>query len=97
MKSDGKTNNIPESLRPLLWGLKWDELNLEDDKEDIIVNVVNGGRMVDWKWLRSVYGKEVIQRVLQSRLFSEFYPESRNLAKIFFGVNSFTYARRSSN
>jgi hypothetical protein len=91
--NSGKTNKLPESLRPLLWGLKWDKLNLEDDKEDIIINVVNGGRMADWKWLRSVYGKETVQRVLQGRLLSEFYPESRNLAKIFFGVNSFRYAR----
>lgn len=89
----GKINKLPESLRPLLWGLQWDKLNLEDDKEDVIVNVVNGGRMADWKWLLSVYGKEVIRRVLQRRLLNEFYPESRNLAKIFFGANSFRHAR----
>ena len=44
-------NNIPKSLRPLTWGLKWDSLNLEEDKEDIIVNVVNEGTLDQWKWL----------------------------------------------
>lgn len=86
-------NDIPESLRPLLWGLKWDELNVEDDKDDIIVGVVNGGRIADWNWLRSVYGDDIIKNVLEKRLVSELYPESRNLAKIFFGVNSFLHAR----
>lgn len=86
-------NKLPESLRPLLWGLKWDDLNLKDDKEDIILGVVNGGKLADWKWLQSVYGKGIIRRVLEKRLSSEFYPESRNLAKIFFGVSSFRHAR----
>ena len=85
--------NIPNSLRPLLWGLKWDELTIEDDKDDIIVGVVNGGKIADWVWLRSVYGDDTIKMVLEKRLASELYPESRNLAKIFFGVNSFRYAR----
>jgi len=91
---DSKEHNIiPQSMRPLLWGLKWDELNIEDDKNDIIVSVVNGGRIADWKWLKSVYGDDIIKSVLEKRLESELYPESRNLAKIFFGVNSFRHAR----
>ena len=90
-------NKLPESLRPLTWGLKWSQLNIDDDKEDIIVNVVNGGRLDDWRWLLSVYGEDTIRRVLERRLISELYPESRNLAKIFFGVNSFRHARRGLN
>ena len=86
-------NNIPESLRPLLWGLKWDALDIEEDKSDIIINVVNGGQISDWKWLMSTYGNEVIKGVMEKRLATELYPESRNLAKIFFGVNSYLHAR----
>lgn len=90
--SKGNPNNLPDSLRPLLWGLKWDKLNIEDDKEDIIIGVVNGGKMADWRWLQSVYGEDAIKTVLERRLESELYLESRNLAKIFFGVNSFSHA-----
>ena len=84
---------IPQSFRPLLWGLKWDELNIQDDKDDIIVGVINGGRIIDWRWLSSVYSNDVIKRVLEKRLAGELYPESRNLARIFFGANSFRHAR----
>ncbi len=87
-----KHNNIPESLRPLLWGLKWDELDIEEDKSDIIINVVNGGQISDWKWLMSTYGNAAIKGVLEKRLATELYPESRNLAKIFFGVNSYLHS-----
>lgn len=95
--SQNNTNKLPLSLRPLLWGLKWNDLNLNEDKEDIIVGVINGGTIKDWKWLRSVYGNDSVRAVLERRLSSELYPESRNLAKIFFSVNSFRYARRSAN
>jgi len=88
-----KKEKIPESLRPLLWGLKWEELNIEDDKEDIILGVVNGGMMANWKWLRSVYGEGAVKNILEKRLESELYLESRNLAKIFFMVQSFRHAR----
>lgn len=91
------TSVLPPSLRPLVWGLKWSELNINDDKEDIILGVVNGGTIQDWKWLRLTYGEDTVRRVLESRLSSEIYPESKNLAKIFFSVNSFRHARRSVN
>lgn len=95
--STNTANKLPSSLRPLTWGLKWDELNINEDKEDIILGVINGGTIQDWQWLRSVYGKDAVRRVLESRLFSEFYPESRNLAKVFFSVNSFHHARKCAN
>ncbi|KKT74738.1 MAG: hypothetical protein UW71_C0015G0012 [Parcubacteria group bacterium GW2011_GWB1_44_7] len=80
-----------------MWGLKWDELNINDDKEDIILGVINGGTIRDWQWLRTTYGKDTVRRVLENRLSSEIYPESRNLAELFFSVNSFRHARRSAN
>ena len=94
---NNETNKLPSSLRPLVWGLKWSELNISDDKEDIILGVINGGTVEDWKWLRTTYGEDTVRRVLENRLPSEIYPESKNLAKIFFSVNSFRNARRSAN
>mgnify|MGYP001560908410 FL=1 len=91
------TNKLPPSLRPLVWGLKWDELDVNEDKEDIMLGVINGGTVQDWQWLQTTYGKDAIRRVLENRLSSEIYPESRNLAKILFSVNSFRHARKSVN
>lgn len=84
---------LPESFKPLLWSLKWDALDTEKDKEDIIVAAVNEGNLEHWRWIIETYGKEEIRRVLAKRLETEFHPESRNLAKVIFSIPHFRHAR----
>lgn len=91
-----KKRRPPESFRPLLWGLRWKDIDTEEDKEDIIVNAINEGTLHQWRWLIQTYGKDAIREVLERRLETEFHPESRNLAKIIFLVKQFRHARRSS-
>ena len=87
----------PESFRPLLWGLRWEDLDVEEDKEDIIVNIINEGTLDQWRWLVRTYGRDVIHAVLEQRLETEFHPESRSLAKVMFGLSHFQHARRISH
>lgn len=84
---------LPSLFRPLLWSLSWKDIDIEEDKEDIIVNTVNYGNLKHWKWLLKTYGEKTIKQVLQNRLESEFHPESRNLAKVLFSVTRFRHAR----
>lgn len=87
----------PETLRPLLWGLRWNDIDIEKDKEDIIVNTINDGSLDQWRWLAQTYGRNTIRGVLEQRLETEFHPESRNLAKVIFGITHFQHARKSSH
>lgn len=80
-------------FRPLLWGLRWDALDVNDDKEDIIIGAVNEGTLDHWRWIIKTYGKETIRRVLERRLTTEFHPESRRLAEVVFSVRQFRAAR----
>jgi hypothetical protein len=64
-----------------------------DDREDIIVNTINEGSLDQWRWLATTYGKEEVARILKKRLESEFHPESRRLAQIFFPIAQFRHAR----
>ena len=84
---------LPAFFKPLLWSFRWEDLNIQDDKEDIIINTVNEGTLRHWRWIIKIYGKNEIRRILTKRLTSEFHPESRNLAKIIFGIPSFRQAR----
>ncbi len=84
---------VPVMFRPLLWSLKWDKVDVLRDKEDIIVNTVNEGTLTHWRWIINTYGKEVIRKVLSSRLSSELHPESLNLATIIFGLPPLRHAR----
>ncbi|OGY54401.1 MAG: hypothetical protein A3C82_00860 [Candidatus Wildermuthbacteria bacterium RIFCSPHIGHO2_02_FULL_47_12] len=86
---------LPEIFRPFLWWAKWGDLDVEVDKEDIIVSAVNEGSLSHWRWLIGMYGKDTIRKVLENRLASEFHPESRSLAKAIFSLSGFRHARES--
>jgi hypothetical protein len=92
-----KSQRLPLSLKPLLWGLKWDDLKIDEDIQDIVTGVINEGTMDQWKWLVETYGKEKIRQVLQERLATEFHPESRHLAQLLFSIPSFRHERRLSH
>ncbi len=85
----------PPDFRPLLWSLRWDDIDIDEDKEDIIINTINEGSLDQWRWLIRTYGKDAIRHILQERLTTEFHSGSRNLAKIIFSIPHFRNARRS--
>lgn len=87
----------PKMFRPFLWWVKWEDVDIREDKEDIIVSAINEGTLDHWRWLIGTYGKETIRKVLEKRLETEFHRESRNLAKIIFSVPRFLHARKSAH
>lgn len=95
MRKRKKTSKkyLPEKLRPLLWWAKWEDIDVEKDREDIIVSATNEGTLDDWRWLIKTYGKGTIREILKKRLATEFHPESRNLAKLIFSISDFRHVR----
>ena len=87
----------PETFRPFLWWTRWEDVDIEEDREDIIVSIINEGNLDQWRWLIYTYGKDTIAKVLGKRLVSEFHPESRNLAKLLFSIPKFQYVRTSAH
>lgn len=83
----------PDIFRPILWGLKWDALDISKDKADIILAALNYGDLEHLRWIIKTYGVEEIRKVLSRRLESEIYPESRNLARVLFNVLKFRHSR----
>mgnify|MGYP001608326572 CR=1 FL=1 len=77
---------VPEAFRSLLWSFKFDAIDPERSKEDIIVNTLNDGTLKHWHWIIERYGREAIWHVLAKRLTTEFYPESLNLALLVFDL-----------
>lgn len=88
-----KSHRPPKMFRPLLWSLRWDELDIEQDKDDIIISGVNEGTLNHWRWILKTYRLRTIQSVLQKHLASEFHPESRSLARVVFAFHTFRHAR----
>lgn len=75
---------LPISFKPLLWSLRWEDIDVEEDKHDIIINTLNEGTMEQWHWLADTYGRQTIRDVLREHLPSELHSESRNLAEVLF-------------
>jgi hypothetical protein len=88
-----KEQGLPEMFRPLLWSFRWTDIDVEKDKEDIILNAVNEGTLDHWRWLMGAYRKDEIKKILGRRLITEFHPESLRLAQVIFGKFSPRYAR----
>ena len=87
----------PEIFRPFIWWTKWEDLDINEDKQDIIMSVVNEGTLDHWRWIINAYGKQEIRKILQKRLVTEFHPESLNLARLIFSISDFRHARRSAH
>lgn len=83
----------PEIFKPLLWSLKWSEIDVDEDCEDIIMGAINDGTLEHWRWIIKTYGKETIREILERHLVSEFHPESLNLARAIFSLHSLRHVR----
>lgn len=88
-----KSIKLPEIFRPLLWSLRWEEVDIDKDKEDIIVATVNEGSLIHWRWIIQTYGRQIIRQVLAKHLVTEFHPESRQLARVIFNLPALRHAR----
>ncbi len=84
---------VPESFRPLLWWLRWDTLDVWNDRSHIIMAAINDGKVAHLKWIIKTYGINEIRSELSRRLDTEFHAGSRNLAKVLFGISHFRHAR----
>ncbi len=84
---------VPDFFRPLLWSLRWKDLEAWEDRADIIMAAFNEGRLEHIRWVIQIYGKEEIRNVLARRLDTEFHSESRNLAKVIIPGLDFRHAR----
>lgn len=91
-----RKQQLPASFKPLLWWLNWAALDVQRDREDIIVSTLNEGSVDQWRWIRETYGDSKIKAILKTRLVTEFHPESASLTRLVFGIKNLRNARRSS-
>ena len=93
MLSTATKHQLPLIFKPLLWSLRWGDIDVRRDKAAIILNTINEGTLDHWRWLVQTYGKQTIQAVLSARLASEFHPESYRLATLMFNLPPLRHAR----
>lgn len=89
-----RKTKLPESFRRLLWSYRFSEIDPEEHKKTIIVNVLNYGDLDQWRWLVKTYGKRQLKETIESLPASEFRKQVAILLSLLLRVK-FKYASRS--
>lgn len=91
-----KTSNqtLPSFFHPLLWSYDTARIDVQRDQKTIIVQALNYGDLIHWRWILNTYGSAQIQQVLGMLPESELRPRVRKLVMLVFGINTFGHARR---
>lgn len=85
---------IPKFLKPFLWWLDTDKMDIGRDKKRIITNILNYGTKKAIGWLFKTYSKEDIKKVVENPLPGEWDKKSLNFWRIFFGIKSGDFPKR---
>jgi hypothetical protein len=90
-------SSMPETFRSILWSYDFDQLDPEKHRKTLIVQTINYGSLMQWRWLREHYGRDVVRQVLHAVPASELRPPAQRLAGLVFGVDHFNHAPRGTH
>lgn len=85
---------LPDFFRPILWSYDFSAIDPAKDKKTIIINTINYGDLVHWRWIGEYYGQEEIKKILERVPASEIRPRVLKLASLFFYLDNLNYAPR---
>jgi len=86
---------LPEFFSPLLWSYDFSSIDLERDKQRVVINTINYGQWKHWQWIVNYYGGENIKQFIENTPISEFRPRALKLVSILLGIKNLKYASRS--
>lgn len=87
---------IPAFFYPLLWSYDTKRLDSERDKKTIIVQALNYGDLIHWRWLIDHYGRREMRNFLTTLAETELRPRVRRLVQLLFDIDHFNHALRSA-
>lgn len=93
-QNSAPVQRLPDFFKPLFWSYNFDSLDLEKNKKNIILNVINYGDWEHWRWISNYYGKDSIRQILSKASATELRPQVRKLAAVVFNITEFNYAPR---
>ncbi len=79
--------SVPVEFKPFLWSYDISKMDLEKDKERIILNVLNLGTKKATDKLQDVYSKDDIKKVFNKKSY-ELNKKSLNYWSMKYGIDS---------
>ncbi|TSC95366.1 MAG: hypothetical protein Athens101410_616 [Parcubacteria group bacterium Athens1014_10] len=98
MKKQGQLKQktkLPEFFTSLFWSYKFSWLQLEKNKQRIIINTINYGSWKHWQWIIENYGEKEIKNIIENAPISEFRERALRLISLLLGIKKIKYASRS--
>ena len=86
---------LPEFFLPLLWAYDFSFIDLERDRQRIIINIINYGQWKHWQWIVNYYGEKSIKQFIENTPISEFRSRALKLVSILLGIKNLKYVSRS--
>jgi hypothetical protein len=59
--------NISPLVKKLFWDADKEKLDADLHKKSIVERVINYGTLTEWKWLSSVYGKDIVLNIVSKK------------------------------
>jgi hypothetical protein len=79
---------IPHYVAPFLWSYDIEKIDLERDKNRIVINVLNLGTKGATEWLFSKYSKEEIKNIVSSSLSGEWNKKSLHYWRLILDITT---------
>jgi len=86
---------LPKFFKPLFWYCDFLKLDLQENKEEIMIQTINCGDWQHWQWLFGYYGAEETKKIIKNIPFSAFRKRVLKLIFLILKINKLKYASRS--
>lgn len=94
IETNSKTK-LPEFFRSLFWYCDFSNLDLWENKEEIMMQTINYGNWEHWQWLFRYYGIERSREIIENMPASAFRERALKLASLLLKIKKMKYASRS--
>ena len=78
---------LPEIFRPLLWSYRFEDIDPDVHKREVIVSAINYGDLAHWRWIVGRYGAEEVRQVLTTIPVTEIRYHVRRLVSALLGIS----------
>ena len=81
-----KTKKVPKQFQRVLWSYDISKMDLEEDKKEIIAQVLNYGTWEDLKLLYKLYPEKEIKKVIKNPRRGVWFKKVLNFWLTIFGI-----------
>lgn len=77
---------VPLSFKPFLWSYDFDKLDLEKNKQTIIMQILYFGNIKQWRELFHIYGYDQVKNIFKNSRPDEWQYKAINFWKLKFDL-----------